>query len=112
MFISINGEPLITENRIAIQKDWSRINTISSILDSKVCFSEISMIQWDKNPLLLEYEELEKTLTDFADTYFNGRLGAIRGTLAKNIKRNNHYNIYGRIITKTRKGVLYILQFT
>ena len=62
------------------------------------------MIQGDKKPLLFEYEELKRTLTDFVDTSSGWRLGASRGMLAKSKNRNNNYNVYGRIITKKEKN--------
>ena len=51
-----------------------------------------------------EYDELKRTLTDFVEIYFGGRLGANSCRLARSNECGGGYNIYGRIVTKKKKG--------
>ena len=44
---------------------------------------------------------------DFLDIYSGGRLGANNSRLTTNNSDGREYNIYGRIVTKTKKGCSY-----
>ena len=41
------------------------------------------------------------------DIYFGGRLGANNSRLTTNNSDDKEYNVYGRIVTKTKRGCLY-----
>ena len=104
IFIPINGEPLITKNKIAIKQDWSRTEIINSILNSNGGLIEWDMLQCDKRPLYFEFEEIKKTLSDFIEMSSGEGRGMVGGWLSKIRKTILHYNIYGRIVTKKRMG--------
>ena len=61
-------------------------------------------ISEDRRPLEFEYKELRRTLTDFLDIYSGGRLGANSVKLGITNDSAVLYNIYGRIVTKRKKG--------
>ena len=65
IFIPINGEPLITKNKIAIKQDCSKAEIINSILNLSGGLIEWDMLQCDKRPLNFEFEEIKRTLSDF-----------------------------------------------
>ena len=67
IFIPINGEPLITKNKIVIKQDWSKTEIINSILNSNGCLIEWENLRCDKRPLYYEFEDIKKTLSDFVD---------------------------------------------
>ena len=75
------------------------------ISDANGYIREIGNISEDKRPLEFEYNELKKTLTDFVDTYSGGRLGANSCKLGMTNSNTGGYNIYGRLISKRKKGV-------
>ena len=106
-FIPINGEPHITENKIAIQQDWSKSKTVGEILDSNGKFRDVNMILGDRKSLGFEYDELKKTLTDFVEVYSGGRLGVNGSRLARSNEYRGDYNTYGMIVTKKKKGCSY-----
>ena len=76
-------------------------------MDSNGCFIEKTLIHGDKKPLDFEYVELKRALSDFVNNYYGERQGGNTGWLAKIRKTSNNYNIYGRIITKKKKGCSY-----
>ena len=67
-------------------------------------FRKLDEIAEDKRPLEFEYKELRKTLTDFLDTYSGGRLWANSCKLGITSDNVRSYNIYGRLVTKRKKG--------
>ena len=73
--------------------------TLGEILESNGNFRELNAISGDRKPLNFEYDELKKTLTDFVEIYFGGRLGANCSRLARSNEYGGGYNIYGRMIT-------------
>ena len=52
---------------------------------------------------MYEYKELKVILKDFLDTYLGGRLTVDRSEVATN-NIEGGYNIYGRIVTKRKRG--------
>ena len=78
--------------------------TLGEILESNGNFKELTIILGDRKPLSFEYDELKKTLTDFVEVYSGGRLGANGSKLARSSEYRGDYNIYGRLVTKKKKG--------
>ena len=74
------------------------------IIDANGYFREIGNISEERRPLKFEYNELKKTLTDFVEIYSGGRLGANSCKLGMTNRNTEGYNIYGRLITKRKKG--------
>ena len=104
IFIPINGEPLITKNKIAIKQDWAKTEIINSILNSNGGLINWENLNGDKRPLYFEFEEIKRTLTDFVEMSSGKGQGMDGGWLAKIIRTIPHYNIYGRIVSKRSKG--------
>ena len=92
---------------MAIKQDWSKSEMINSILNSNGGLIEWDMLQCDKRPLYFEFEEIKKTLSDFIEMSSVEGQGMVGGWLSKIRKTILHYNIYGRIVTKKRKGCSY-----
>ena len=77
---------------------------LGEILESNGSFRELSGISGDRKPMIFEYDELKRTLTDFVGIYFGGRLGANNCRLVRSNEYGRGYNIYGRLVTKKKKG--------
>ena len=58
-YIPINGEPLITENRVSILQDWSMFRNLGEILEPNGSFRDLSGILGDRKPMSFEYDELK-----------------------------------------------------
>ena len=110
-YIPINGEPHITDNYVPIRQIWSTFKHLDDIIDTNGNFKSLEEISEDKRPLEFEYRELERTLTDFLDIYSGGRLGANSGKLGLTSGNVGSYNIYGRLVTKRKRGVLISMVF-
>ena len=67
-------------------------------------FKSIENITNIRKPLEFEYREIRRTLTDFTSIYSGGRLGANSAKLGINSDRAGNFNVYGRLITKRKKG--------
>ena len=100
-YIPINGEPGITSNKISIKQEWSLSLNLNSIIDDKGNLMCIDRIRSVRKPFNYEYNALRVVTKDFLDIYAGGRLGANR-RYGDNM--NGAYNIYGRIVTKRKKG--------
>ena len=77
---------------------------LGEILEPNGSFRELSGIVGDRKPMTFEYDELKRTLTDFVGIYFGRRLGANNCRLARSKEYGRGYNIYGRLVTKKKKG--------
>ena len=77
---------------------------LGEILEPNGSFRELSEISGDRKPMTFEYDELKRTLADFVGIYFGGRLGANSFWSAKSNEYGGGYNIYGRLVTKKKKG--------
>ena len=82
IFIPINGEPLITKNKIAIKQEWSKTEMINSILNSNGRLIEWDDLSSDKRPLYFEFEEIKRTLTDFIEMSSGEGWGLVGAWLA------------------------------
>ena len=102
-FIPINGEPHITSNRIPIRQEWAANTCLNTIIDREGNLKDVNEFNNSKKPFDYEYKELKVVLKDFLDTYLGSRLGVDRREVATNEVENGH-NIYGRIVTKRKKG--------
>merc|ERR1711888_560015 len=103
-YIPIKGEPQITDNNVPIRQDWSLCRNLNDIIDKNGNFKRLEDISEDRKPLEFEYKELRRTLTDFIDIYSGGRLGANSAKLGVTNDSAGAYNVYGRLITKRKKG--------
>ena len=108
-YIPINGEPYITENNVSIMQDWSMYKNLDEIPDASGCFRELGNISGDKRPLTFEFNKLKKTLTDFVGIYSGRRLRANNSRLARSNRNGEGYNIYGRLITKKKKRMFWLI---
>ena len=108
----INGEPHITSNGVSIGQDWSENRKLGDIIDSSGNFRDLDRIDDNRRPFEYEYSELRKTLKDFLDIYSGGRLGAnsCRPGVPDNIDES--FNVYGRLVTKRKKGCSHFSWFT
>ena len=105
--VPINGEPHITNNRIPVRQEWAQFKNLDIIIDSNGNFKELDLVNSDRKPFEYEYCELRRAVGDFLDIYSGGRLGAnIRKPITYNL-RGMEYNVYGRIVTKMKKGCSY-----
>ena len=77
---------------------------MNSIVDDKGNLVRMDRIRSVGKPFNYEYNALRVVTKDFLDVYSGGKLGANRryGENARNI--NDTYNIYGRLVTKRKKG--------
>ena len=89
IFIPINGEPLITKNKIAIKQDWAK----TEIVNSNGGLTNWENLNGDKRPLYFEFEEIKRTLTDFVEMSSSKGQGMASGWLAKIRRTIHHYNI-------------------
>ena len=110
-YIPINGEPHMTNNNVPVRQDWSSFRNLDDIIDANGNFRKIDDISEDKRPLEFEYNELKRTLTDVLDIYSSGRLGANSCKPGMTGGNASSYNIYGRLVTKRKKGVLISIVF-
>ena len=76
-------------------------------MDGNGKFKNIENITSTGRPLEFEYREIRRTLTDFISIYSGGRLGANSAKLGINSDTAGNFNIYGRLITKRKKGCSY-----
>ena len=106
-YVPINGEPQITHNNISIKQDWATNRTLNDIIDRSGRFKRIEDITNIRKPLEFEYREIRRTLTDFTSIYSGGRLGANSAKLGTNSDCVSNFNIYGRLITKRKRGCSY-----
>ena len=53
-YIPINGEPLITENKVSILQDWSISKNLTEILEPNGGFRDLSGIVGDRKPMTFE----------------------------------------------------------
>merc|ERR1711891_129781 len=103
-YIPINGEPSITSNRVSIKQEWSLCLTLNSIIDEKGNLVGIDKVRSSRKPFDYEYNALKGVTEDFLDVYSGGKLGA-NSRHGDNIRHMNvTYNIYGRLVTKRKKG--------
>ena len=103
-YIPINGEPSITSNRVSIMQEWSLYLNLNSIVDKKGNLVSIEEVRSSRKPFDYEYNALKNVTKDFLDVHSGGKLGA-NSRHGDNIQhRNLTYNIYGRIVTKKKKG--------
>ena len=58
----------------------------------------------NRKPFEYEFCELKRAVRDFLDIYSGGRLGANNRKLITNNSGGKEYNVYGRIVTKMKKG--------
>ena len=105
--IPINGEPLITCNNIPVRQELAQSKYLDSIIDHKGNLKSLNEINCNKKPFDYEYKELKRILDDFLGTYLGGRLGANRLDGTTNYSECGGHNIYGRIVTKRKKGSSY-----
>ena len=105
--IPINGEPLITCNNILVRQEWAQSKCLDSIIDNKGNLKSINEVNCSRKPFEYEYKELKKVLGDFLGIYLGGRLRANRRKVIINSSEYAGYNIYGRIVTKRKKGCSY-----
>ena len=103
-YVPINGEPQITHNNVSIKQDWATNRTLNDIVDGNGKFKNIENITSTRRPLEFEYREIRRTLTDFISIYSGGSLGANSAKLGTNSETVGNFNIYGRLITKRKKG--------
>ena len=82
---------------------------IGEIVESNSNLRESNEISGDRKPLIFEYDKLKRTLTDFVEIYFSGRLGRNGCRSARSNKYEGGYNIYGRLVTKKKKGIFKLL---
>ena len=68
--LPINGEPQITKNNMAINKDWCKNETINVILDSNGKIKEIDEFCGLKKTIGFELLELKWTLNNFLGSFF------------------------------------------
>ena len=106
-YIPIGGEPQITSNGISIKQEWAVNKFLDSIIDCNDNQKDIKDINSSKKPFEYEYNELRVSLRDFLDIYLGSRLVANRSEVANNHLVGRAYNIYGRIVTKRKKGSSY-----
>ena len=102
--IPINGEPHITENKVSVMQSRFRFKNLGELLEVNGNFRKLSEISGDKKQLSFEFDELKRTLTDFVEIYIGGRLVANSRWSARSNEHGKRYNIYGRLITKKKKG--------
>ena len=55
--VPINGEPLITSNRIPIRQEWAQYRSLNAIIDSKGNFRELVVVDCNRKPFEYEYCE-------------------------------------------------------
>ena len=87
-----------------IKQDWATNRTLNDIVDKSGKFKRLEDITDIKKPLEFEYREIRRTLTDFTSIYSGGRLGANSAKLGINNDSAGTFNVYGRLITKRKKG--------
>ena len=103
-YIPINGEPGITSNKVSIKQEWSLCLNLNSIIDKKGNLVGIDEVRSSRKPFDYEYNALKGVTKDFLDVYSSGKLGA-NSRHGDNIRHMNvTYNIYGRLVTKRKKG--------
>merc|ERR1711888_254978 len=105
--IPINGEPHITSNRISIKQEWAKCLNLNNIIDCKGNVREIDAVICSRKPYEYEFCVLKTVIRDFLDIYSGGRLGANSNRGSRNDNVNGEYNIYGRLVTRRRKGCSY-----
>ena len=98
---------MITCNKIPIRQEWAQNNSLDSIIDIKGNLRSMNEVDCSRKPFEYEYSELKQVVNDFLDIYLGSRLGANRREVITNTLRNENYNIYGRIVTKRKKGCSY-----
>ena len=76
-------------------------------MDGNGKLKNIENITSTRRPLEFEYREIKRTLTDFISIYSSGRLGANSAKQGTNSDTVSNFNIYGRLITKRKKGCSY-----
>ena len=103
-YIPINGEPQITSNRIPIEQEWASHHCLNSIIDDSGNFINIDNVRCHRKPYDFEFNALKNATKDFLEVYSGGKLGANIGRGNKTGHTNADYNIYGRLVTKRKKG--------
>ena len=103
-YIPINGEPHITSNKVSVKQEWSLHLNLSSIIDKNGNFIGIGEVRGCRKPYEYEFNALKKVTKDFLDVYSGGRLGANRVHGGGIRHMNEDYNVYGRLVTKRKKG--------
>ena len=106
-YIPINGEPLISSNKFPIEQEWARGLNLDCIVDDKGNFHELDKLICPRRPFDFEFRALKTTVKDFIDVYSGGKLGVNIGRGIKSKSTDNGYNIYGRLVTRRKKGCAY-----
>ena len=58
-YIPINGEPLVTSNRIPIRQEWAQYRCLDAIIDNKGNFRDLNAVDCNRKPFEYEYCELK-----------------------------------------------------
>ena len=103
-YIPINGEPHITDNRVSVKQEWSLHLNLDNIIDKNGNFVCIDAVRSCRKPYEYEFNALKKVTKDFLDVYSGGRLGANRVQGGRSGYVSEDYNVYGRLVTKRKKG--------
>ena len=106
-YIPINGKPSITCNNIPVRQEWAQNKCLDTIIDHKGNLKRLNEINCSKKLFDYEYKELKRILDDFLGTYLGSRLGANRREGTTNYSECGGHNIYGCIVTKSKKGSSY-----
>ena len=106
-YIPINGEPLISSNKFPIKQEWATGLNLDCIIDEKGNFHELGKITCPKQPFEYEFGALKSTVKDFIDVYSGGKLGVNTGRDIRSRGYDDGYNIYGRLVTRRKKGCSY-----
>ena len=80
---------------------------MDSIIDSNGNFEVIDAVKCSRKPYEYEFNALKRVTRDFLDIYSGGRLGANKLGRNRNECGNRGYNVYGRLVTKRKKGCSY-----
>ena len=105
--IPINGEPHITNNGVSVKQEWSIHLNLDSIIDKNGNFEGIDAVKSNRKPYEYEFNALKRVTKDFLDIYSSGRLGANKGRRNRNECGSEEYNVYGRLVTKRKRGCSY-----
>ena len=77
---------------------------MGSIIDKNGNFIGISEVRSCRKPFEYEFNALKGVTKDFLDVYSGGRLGANSVHWGGIRHMNEAYNVYGRLVTKRKKG--------
>ena len=106
-YVPINGEPHITSNKISIRQEWAQHLNLNNILDCSGNIRELGAVRCNRKPYDYEFCFPKWVVKDFLDIYSGGRLGANNDRVTSNDPENGEYNVYGRFVTKRKKGCSY-----